>query len=65
MAPKATAKSKSDQNTITFTLERETKGTNRYSEDVADGAEGFIGTLYLRKSHPLSGEPNLTLTLSA
>jgi hypothetical protein len=34
--------------TLTFTLERETKNTIRYSED-ADGNPSAIGTLYVQK----------------
>lgn len=35
--------------TIEFVMERETKGTYRYAEEVADGATAHVGTLYLRK----------------
>jgi hypothetical protein len=37
-----------EKQTLTFTLERETKNTIRYSED-ADGNPPAIGTLYVQK----------------
>ncbi len=37
-----------EQQTLTFTLERETKNTIRYAED-ASGKPPAIGTLYLQK----------------
>jgi hypothetical protein len=37
-----------DKQTLTFTLERETKNTFRYSED-ADADLPAIGTLYVQK----------------
>jgi hypothetical protein len=37
-----------DKQTLTFTLERETKNTIRYQED-ADGKPPAIGTLYVQK----------------
>jgi hypothetical protein len=36
------------EQTLTFTLERETKNTIRYQED-ADGKPPAIGTLYVQK----------------
>ena len=50
--------------TLTFTLERETKNTIRYQED-ASGKPPAIGTIYVQKW--LIGESpprNLTLTIS-
>jgi hypothetical protein len=37
-----------EKQTLTFTLERETKNTIRYQED-ADGNPPAIGTLYVQK----------------
>jgi hypothetical protein len=37
-----------DKQTLTFTLERETKNTIRYAED-ASGKPTAIGTLYVQK----------------
>jgi hypothetical protein len=37
-----------EKQTLTFTLERETKNTIRYSEEV-DGNSPAIGTLYVQK----------------
>jgi len=37
-----------DQQKITFTMERETKNTIRYQEDI-NGKPPAIGTLYLQK----------------
>jgi hypothetical protein len=37
-----------EKQTLTFTLERETKNTIRYAED-ADGNPPAIGTLYVQK----------------
>jgi hypothetical protein len=37
-----------DKQTLTFTLERETKNTIRYQED-ANGKPPAIGTLYVQK----------------
>ena len=50
--------------TLTFTLERETKNTIRYQED-ASGKPPAIGTIYVQKW--LIGETpprNLTVTIS-
>ena len=55
--------------TLTFTQDRETKGTMRYAEVVAEEfTEPVIGTLYVRKSafKELGKIPQqLTLTLNA
>jgi hypothetical protein len=51
-----------DQQTLTFTLERETKNTYRYSED-ADGKPPAIGTLYPQK-WLLGKEPPNRLTVT-
>jgi hypothetical protein len=54
-----------NKQTLTFTLERETKNTHRYQEDT-DGNPPAIGTLYVQK-WLLGKEPpkKLTLTLDA
>jgi hypothetical protein len=49
-----------EKQTLTFTLERETKNTIRYAED-ADGKPPAIGTLYVQK-WLLGKEPPKTLT---
>ena len=52
-----------EKQTLTFTLERETKNTIRYAED-ASGKPPAIGTLYVQKW--LLGNPaptKLTLTI--
>jgi hypothetical protein len=51
-----------DKQTLTFTLERETKNTIRYAED-ADGKPPAIGTLYVQK-WLLGKEPPKTLTIT-
>jgi hypothetical protein len=51
-----------EKQTLTFTLERETKNTIRYAED-ADGKPPAIGTLYVQK-WLLGKEPPKTLTLT-
>jgi hypothetical protein len=51
-----------EKQTLTFTLERETKNTIRYSED-ADGKPPAIGTLYVQK-WLLGKEPPQKLTIT-
>jgi hypothetical protein len=51
-----------EKQTLTFTLERETKNTIRYAED-ADGKPPAIGTLYVQK-WLLGKEPPKTLTIT-
>jgi hypothetical protein len=51
-----------EKQTLTFTLERETKNTIRYQED-ADGKPPAIGTLYVQK-WLLGKEPPKTLTIT-
>ncbi len=52
--------------TVTFALERETKGAYRYAEAVAEGAEALMGTIYVRKAALQGPAPaRLTVTLSA
>ncbi len=51
-----------ENQTLTFTLERETKNTIRYTED-ADGKPPAIGTLYVQK-WLLGKEPPKTLTIT-
>ena len=53
-----------DSQAITFTLERETKNTIRYAEDV-NGKQPAIGTLYVQK-WLLGNEPpkNLVVTIA-
>lgn len=49
--------------TLTFSLERETKGTFRFAED---GDEPKVGTLYVKKSVFGSKAPDaLTVTIEA
>jgi hypothetical protein len=44
------AKATAEPLTISFTFEKETKGTIRYAEDApADGSRPAIGTLYITK----------------
>jgi hypothetical protein len=54
-----------DKQTLTFTLERETKNTIRYQED-SNGKPPAIGTLYVQK-WLLGKEPpkKLTITIGA
>ena len=51
--------------TLTFKLERTTKGALKYQEaDVPEGTEPVVGTLYLRKART-PGEPqSLTMTIT-
>ena len=51
-----------EKQTLTFTLERETKNTIRYSEDT-DGKPPAIGTLYVQK-WLLGKEPPEKLTIT-
>lgn len=51
-----------ENQTLTFTLERETKNTVRYQED-ADGKPPAIGTLYVQK-WLLGKEPPKRLTVT-
>jgi hypothetical protein len=51
-----------NKQTLTFTLERETKNTIRYQED-ADGKPPAIGTLYVQK-WLLGKEPPKRLTVT-
>jgi hypothetical protein len=46
---------------LTFTLEKETKGTWRYTE-VLEGPDAVVGTLYIKKS-ALTGDAPKTLTV--
>jgi hypothetical protein len=48
---------------VQFQLERETKGTRRYSEVVNGNAEPVIGTLYVRKPVCEQLPENFTITL--
>lgn len=50
--------------TITFKLDKETKGTYRYAE-VAD-SDPYVGTLYVKKGGPIGeGAATLTVTIEA
>jgi hypothetical protein len=51
-----------DKQSLTFTLERETKNTIRYTED-ANGTPAAIGTLYLQK-WLVGKEPPKMLTIT-
>jgi hypothetical protein len=51
-----------DKQTLTFTLERETKNTIRYAED-ANGMPPAIGTLYVQK-WLVGNEPPRKLTIT-
>jgi hypothetical protein len=51
-----------EKQTLTFTLERETKNTIRYQEE-ADGKPPAIGTLYVQK-WLLGKEPPKRLTVT-
>lgn len=53
--------------TVTFSRERETPNTIRFSEDVKKGIRPFIGTLYLLKSEcEAIGDPDkLSVTVKA
>ena len=54
-----------DKQTLTFSLERETKNTVRYSED-APGQPPAVGTLYLQKWLLGTDPPkSLTVTIEA
>lgn len=53
--------------TITFRLEKETKGTYRYAEAVeVAGMDPYVGTLYVKKGGPVGdGAATLTVTIAA
>jgi hypothetical protein len=51
-----------EKQTLTFTLERETKNTIRYAED-SNGKPPAIGTLYVQK-WLLGNEPPRKLTIT-
>jgi hypothetical protein len=62
------AKATTDPLTLTFTKERETKGTWRYAEDVEDASQRpTIGTIYVLKTVLAEpGDPDkLTVTIQA
>ena len=49
---------------LTFTLEKETKNTVRFSEDVRKGKPAVVGTLYIQKSAMGTPFPNtVTVTM--
>ena len=49
---------------LTFTLEKETKNTVRFSEDVREGKPSVVGTLYIQKSAMGTPFPNtVTVTM--
>jgi len=50
------------EKTLTFNLEKETKGTWRYAE-VAEGPDPVVGTLYVKKS-ALTGDAPKVLTVT-
>jgi hypothetical protein len=52
--------------TVSFTRKAETKGTFKYAEDAADGAEK-IGTLYIKKPAcaELGNPEKITVVISA
>ena len=51
---------------IKFTSEKETAGTFRFSEvpDSGDKKDAVLGSLYVKKSNPLSKRPKLRLTIA-
>lgn len=51
---------------IKFDKEKETAGTHRFAEvpDSGDKKDAVLGTLYVKKGHPLSGKAKLRLTLA-
>jgi hypothetical protein len=51
-----------EKQTLTFTLERETKNTIRYAEE-SNGTPQAIGTIYVQK-HILGDEPPEKLTIT-
>lgn len=61
MASKASAKNAGT--TLTFTKERETKNTVRYSEDVEGDAQAVVGTLYVSKTVAANLGESITVTI--
>lgn len=51
--------------TLSFTKEKETKNKIRFTEEVEEGVDEAIGTLYMTKSacSTLSGPEKLTVTV--
>lgn len=51
---------------LKFNTEKETAGTHRFAEvpDSGDKKDAVLGTLYVKKGHPLSGKAKLRVTLS-
>jgi hypothetical protein len=51
-----------DSITLTFTHRNDTKGTRRYDEQVEDGQDAVIGSLYVKKH--ANTPDTLTVTIS-
>jgi hypothetical protein len=52
-----------ESKTLTFEMEKETKNTVRFQEQVSDGEQAVIGPLYIQK-HALGSEPPKTVTVT-
>jgi len=69
MPAKKTAASKvmAKSTTISFDMEKETKGTVRYAERVEEDGQKVVGTLYLQKpaAEALGNPDELTVTIKA
>lgn len=67
MAGKAAAKA--EPLALTFTLERETKGTHRFQEDNDSDGRPIVGTLYITKealeANGLIGAKSLLVTIQS
>lgn len=50
--------------TLSFAHDRDTKGARRFAEQVEEGSEPVVGTLYVRKSAGVTGD-KLTVTIKA
>ena len=51
---------------LTFTLEKETKNTMRYTEQPVKGSPAIVGTLYIQKwALPQPAPTTITVTIEA
>jgi hypothetical protein len=58
------AKAAAPSTTVLFSLEKETKNTVRFAEQVADGALPVIGTIYVRKGALPEGTEHVAVTVA-
>ncbi len=52
-----------NETVLTFSMEKDTKNTVRYTEDEREGEPKIVGTLYLQKFYA-KGKDKVTVTIS-